>query len=223
MCTASSKYSRSLINSLVLDWKVHPFAKSCISTVLMSLKSLHTFFLHLNLATGTHPRHTPVCTSQIKLEEFQEREWVNRQTAAASQIWAQDGNCPSSCPAHRDPEISKGEGVGKAIVELKGTALCIQGQANLTAVLVDRPEANLLYTPVPFMAMSSVLLKWTLISEFLGFSYQSSPDRFRAGEVNPSPLFHVPKIENAHSKDLKQLHITYCKLRIMHEKHIWPF
>lgn len=133
--------------------------------------------------------------------------------------------CPSLCAAHRDPEISKGEGVGKAIVEFKGTALCIQrsqAQANLTAVLVDRPGANL-YTPLPFMVMSSVLLKWTLISEFLGFSYQSSPDRFRAGEANPSPLFHVSKIENAHSNGLKQLHITHCKLRIMHEKHIWPF
>lgn len=80
MCTASSKYSGSLIKSLILDWKVHPFAKSWISTVFISLKSLHTFVLHLNLATGTHLRHTPVCTSQVKLEEFQERNgWTGKQ------------------------------------------------------------------------------------------------------------------------------------------------
>lgn len=49
-------------------------------------------------------------------------------------------------------------------------ALCIQGaqaQSNLSAVLVDRPGANLLYSHLPFVAMSSVLLKWTLISEFV--------------------------------------------------------
>lgn len=35
----------------------------------------------------------------------------------------------------------------KALVELEGTALCIQGaqvQSNVSAVLVDRPRANLL-------------------------------------------------------------------------------
>lgn len=116
MCTASSKYSGSLIKSLILDWKVHPFAKSWISTVFMSLKSLHTFVLHLNLATGTHLMHTPVCTSQVKLEEFQEREWVNKQTAAASQIWAQDGN--SAPPYVQLTEIqrsARGRGLEKPL------------------------------------------------------------------------------------------------------------
>lgn len=158
MCITSSECSRSFIKSLILIRKVFyendPFARSCIITLFMSLKSFNTlFFLPLNLAPGTCPRHTPECSSQVRLEEFQERGWVNRQRAAASQIPARDGNCPCSCPAHRDPEISKGDS-GKLLwnsqEQFYASTVLSQALSNLTAVLVDRPGANLLYSHLPF-------------------------------------------------------------------------
>lgn len=151
MCTASLKYSGSFIKSLILNWKLHPICwvrhKHCLY-VLQELP--HSFSLQLNLAQA-HIPHTHLWALLRSISGVSERGWVSRRTAAASQIWAQDGNSAPTWVQLTEIQRSS-RGVWKALVEHKGAALSIQGgqaQSNLSAVLADRPGANLLYS-LPF-------------------------------------------------------------------------
>lgn len=147
-----------------------------------------------------------MCTSQVRLKEFQEQRWVNRQTAAASQIRAQDVNtAPTYAQLTAIQRLARGFWKSSCGTQ-RNSIQCGQAQSHLPAVLVDRPGSNILYSYLPLVAITSVLLKWILISKFVGLSYQASPHRFRTGKANASPLPYVSKIENAHFKDLKQLY-----------------
>lgn len=83
--------------------------------------------------------------------------WVNRQTAAASQIPAQDGN---SAPTHAQlTEVQRSRGFPKLLWNSKNQLYASRVlRQTLSALLVDRPGANL-YSHLPLVARSSVLLK----------------------------------------------------------------